>query len=223
MELWEEILKEPRKISSCIEHTNVRVESKRSDIKKLCVEVLKYNFYGIVILPYYVKLASELLKGRAKVVTLIGFPYGIQPTLAKVAEVKSVFKYVDEFDMIFNRTAFLNKDYLYVVNDIKDVVKAAFPKIVKVIIETPSLTNKEIRDASELVMRAGASFVKTAVGYSGAAKVEHVKIIKSVVRNKLQIKASGGIRNFKQALEMIKAGASRIGTSRGVEIMKTIR
>lgn len=223
MELWEEIAKVPKKIASFIEHTNVKVEAKKSDIRKLCEEVLKYKFYGAVVLPYYVKLARKLLKGKAKVISVIGFPYGVQPTIAKVAEVKDIFKYVDEFDMIINRSALLNKDYGYVVNDIKNVVRAASPKIVKVIIETPTLSDSEIKVASKLVMKAGAHFVKTAVGYSGAAKAEHVKIIKSVVKNELGIKASGGIRNFEQALEMIKAGASRIGTSHGVEIIKSIK
>ncbi|MDI6807055.1 MAG: deoxyribose-phosphate aldolase [Candidatus Aenigmarchaeota archaeon] len=222
MELWKEILKEPSKIANYIEYTSVNIESKENEIRKLCRDVLKYNFYGAAILPYYTKLVNKLLKGKAKVVTVIGFPYGIQPTPAKVAEVKSVFEYVDEFDMIFNRTAFLNKDYSYVVNDIKNVVKAAFPKIVKVIIETPSLNNQQIKNASKLVMKAGAHFVKTAVGYSGAAKAEHVKIIKNVVKDRLQIKASGGIKNFNQALEMIRAGASRIGTSNGIKIMNTL-
>ena len=222
MKLLETILNDPKSIASIIEHTNVSVNSREKDIVKLCKEVLKYKFYAAVTLPYYSKLVSKLLKGRAKVVTVIGFPYGVQTTDAKVTEVKSVLDYVDEFDMIMNRTAFSNKDYRYVVNDIKAVVKAAGKKIVKVIIETPELSYKEIKIASRLVAESGAHFVKTAVGYSGPAKVEHVKIMKSVVKDKVKIKASGGIKNFNQALEMIKAGADRIGTSRGVDIIKSI-
>jgi deoxyribose-phosphate aldolase len=222
MGLFEEILERPEKISNVIEHTNVKVESTKKDIKRLCSEVLKNKFYAGVVLPYHVKLAKKILRDKAKVVTVIGFPYGVQPTEAKVAEVNSTFEYVDEFDMIMNRSAFLNKDYNYVVNDIKEVVKAANPKIVKVIIETPTLNAKQIKVASKLVIKGGAHFVKTAVGYSGPAKVEDVKIIKSVVKDKIGIKASGGIRDFNQALEMIKAGATRIGSSHGVEIIKTI-
>jgi deoxyribose-phosphate aldolase len=222
MGLVEEILEKPEKISQLIEHTNVKVESTKKDIQKLCSEVLRYKLYAGVVLPYHVKLAKKILKDRAKVVTVVGFPYGIQPTEAKVAEVENTFKYVDEFDMVMNRNAFLNKDYRYVVKDIKAVVKAAYPKAVKVIIETPTLNAKQIKIASKLVMRGGAHFVKTAVGYTGPTKVEDVKIIKSVVKDKIKIKASGGIRDFNQALEMIKAGASRIGTSHGVDIIKTL-
>ncbi|MDT7858650.1 MAG: deoxyribose-phosphate aldolase [Candidatus Aenigmarchaeota archaeon] len=221
MEIVKEIIENPTKIANYIEHTNVKVESTKKDIENLCKEVLKYNFYGAVVLPYHVKLARKILKNKAKVITVIGFPYGIQSTRAKVAEVEDVFEYVDEFDMVFNRNAFLNKDYKLVVKDIKSVVNAAKPKVVKVIIETPSLTKEQIKIASKLVIRGNAHFVKTAVGYSGAAKVEDVKIIKRVVGDKIKIKASGGIKDFNQALEMIKAGADRIGSSHGVDIIKT--
>jgi deoxyribose-phosphate aldolase len=223
MEIVKEIIERPERIASYIEHTNVKVESTKKDIEKLCKEVLKYKFYGAVVLPYHVKLVKRILKDKAKVITVIGFPYGIQNTKAKIAEIENVFKYVDEFDMVMNRNAFFNKDYAYVVKDIKSVVDAAKPKIVKVIIETPSLTSKQIKIASRLVIEGNAHFVKTAVGYSGPARVEDVKIIRSVVKDKIKIKASGGIKDFKKALEMIKAGANRIGSSHGVDIIRTAR
>ncbi len=222
MELWREIIQSPKRIASCIEHTNVKVESTRKDVEKLCKEVLKYGFRAAVTLPYHAKLARKLLKDKASVVTVVGFPYGIQPTPAKVAEVEEVYEYVDEIDMVFNRTAFLNKDYSTVVKDIRAVVRAAKPKPVKVIIETPTLSRKQVEEATRLVVRARAAFVKTAVGYKGPARVEDVKVMKKVVGEKLGIKASGGIKSFEQAINMIKAGATRIGTSSGVEIMKSI-
>lgn len=208
------------KIEKYIDHTNVNPNSTKEDIIKLVEEAKQYNFFSVVVLPYYTKLAKELLKNtEIKVGTVIGFPYGCQSTKAKVQEVKDVFEYVDEIDMVMNRAAFKNKDYDFVIKDIKKVVKAAKGKSVKVIIETPELTEEEIRIASELVLRSKADFVKTAVGLKGATELKHVEIIKEVVGNKIKIKASGGIKDYNTAMEFIKRGVDRIGSSKSVEII----
>jgi deoxyribose-phosphate aldolase len=219
MELLESILRDPSKIAGCIEHTNVRIDSSRQDIKRLCEEALAHGFYGVAVLPYHARLAKQLLGDRGKVVTVIGFPYGIERSQAKLAELRGVYDWVDEFDVVMNRLAFLNGDYEFVLEDMKRVVKAARPKPVKIIIEAPTLSDEQIIDASKLVLRSGAEFVKTAIGYAGPTTPRHVELIKRAV-GELGIKASGGIRSFQQALEMVKAGATRIGTSSGVELME---
>jgi deoxyribose-phosphate aldolase len=221
--LFNEIKKNPLDVARIIDHTNVNPNCMKKDVEKLCKEALKYGFGCVVVLPYYVKLAKKLIKRKAKVCTVVGFPFGIQPTEAKIKEIEKNLKYVDEFDVVINRAAFKNKDYTYVLKDLRQVVKAAQEKIVKVIIETPELTKKEIEEASKTVLRSGASYVKTAVGFKGPTTPGHVRIIKKVVGNKIGIKASGGIRTFDQVIELVKSGATRIGSSKSVEIVKSLK
>ena len=210
-------------IAKYIDHTNVNPNSTPRDIEKLCREARKYNFYGVVVLPYYVKLARKLIRGtKIKLSTVIGFPFGVQCTEAKLKEIELTFRYVDEFDVVMNRPAFKARDYSYVLRELKKIVRTAKGKPVKVIIETPELTDREIKKAAKLVLESEAAFVKTAVGLKGPTKLKHVKLIASIVKGKIGIKASGGIRTYKQALAFIKAGATRIGSSHGVEIMKTM-
>ena len=209
-------------IEKYIDHTNVDPNSTSKDIEKLVDEAKQYNFFSVVVLPYYVKLAKRLVKETdIKIGTVIGFPYGCQSTKAKVKEIEEVIDYVDEIDMVMNRAAFKNGDYEFVLNDINEVVEASQGKSVKVIIETPELTIEEIKRASEIVLKSKADFVKTAVGLKGPTIFEHVKIIKNVVGNKKLVKASGGIRDYKTALRFIEMGASRIGSSKSVEIIKS--
>ncbi len=211
-----------KEIAKYIDHTNVSPNSKPKDIEKLCREAAKYDFYGVVVVPYYVRLARKLLRNTdVKLSTVIGFPFGVQCTEAKLKEMENVFRYVDEFDVVMNRPAFKARDYNHVLKELKRVVKAAENKPVKVIIETPELTNTEIKKATELVLRSGAAFVKTAVGLKGPAQLKHVSIMASVTKGRIGIKASGGIRNCEQAIEFIKAGATRIGSSHGVDIIRT--
>ncbi len=223
MEIYvNEIKKNPKLIARLIDHTNVNPNSTKHDIEKLVKEAKKYNFYSIVVLPYHVKFAKKLIKNtEIKLVTVIGFPFGVQTTDAKIQEIKDAYKYVDEFDIVMNRPAFKSKDYSYVLNDLKKVVESARGKITKVIIETPELTSNETYKASKIVLKAGANFVKTAVGLKGPAKPTHIKIMKKAVGNKIKIKASGGIRDFNSALKFLRAGASRIGASHSVDIIKS--
>ena len=213
--------KNPRLIAQYLDHTEVSPNSTASDIKKLCAEAKKYGFYLVMVLPYYAPLAKKLLRGTTiKVGVVMGFPFGAQCTEAKLAEMKKAFPFADEFDFVINRQAFKNDDYNFVLSELKTLARAKRGKIMKVIIESPELTDKEIYKASQLVLASGADFVKTAVGLRAGAKISDVKIMKKVVGDKIKIKASGGIKDFKTALAFLAAGASRLGTSHGVEIIK---
>ncbi|MCS7123418.1 MAG: deoxyribose-phosphate aldolase [Candidatus Aenigmarchaeota archaeon] len=208
-------------IEKFIEHTNVNPNCTKEDIIKLVEEAKQYNFYAVVVLPYYTKMVKELLANtNIKVCTVIGFPYGCQTTKAKLTEIKDVFDYIDELDVVMNRAAFKNKDYDFVSEELKKIVKRSKDKIVKVIVETPELSEEEIKKASEIVLNSKAHFIKTAVGLKGPTELKHVEIIKEVVGEKIRIKASGGIRDYNKAVEFIKRGASRIGSSASVEIIK---
>jgi deoxyribose-phosphate aldolase len=217
----QEIKKNPALIAKCIDHTEVSPNSTAKDVRKLCAEAKKYGFYLAMVLPYYAPLAKKLLRGtKIKVGVVMGFPFGAQCTEAKLAEMKKAFPFADEFDFVINRQALKNKDYGFILKELKTLAQAKRGKIMKVIIESPELTDKEIYKASQLVLASGADFVKTAVGLRGGAKISDVKIMKKVVGDKIRIKASGGIKDFKTALAFLAAGASRLGTSHGIEIVK---
>lgn len=217
-----DLLKEnPSFVASYIDHTEVSPNSTADDIKKLCAEARKYHFYSVMVLPYHAPLAKKLLEGtNIKIGVVMGFPFGVQCTEAKLAEMKKAYPFVDEFDFVINRPALKNKDYAFILKELKTLTRAKGGKIMKVIIESPELAEEEIKKATELVLASGADFVKTAVGLRGPAKIRDIEIMKKVVGNKIKIKASGGIKDFKTALEFIKAGASRIGTSHGIKIVR---
>lgn len=221
MSLEETLRDDPEQVASIIDHTNVDPTATESAIRTLCEEVLEYGFCSAVVVPYHAALASELLDGDANVVAVIGFPYGTQNSAAKRSEVEALREHVDEFDMVMNRTAFVNGDYASVVDDVRAVRDAVGETTLKCIIESPTLTPPEIRQAAELVEEGGADFVKTAVGYDGPTDVEEITAIRDGVGSDTRIKASGGISTFDEALEMVRAGASRIGASSGVEIYET--
>jgi deoxyribose-phosphate aldolase len=211
----------PRLIAQYIDHTEVSPNSTAGDVRKLCAEAKKYGFYLVMVLPYYAPLAKKLLRGtKIKIGVVMGFPFGAQCTEAKLAELKKSYPFVDEFDVVINRQALKNKDYGFVIKELKTLNKAKRGKIMKVIIESPELTDKEIYKATQLVLASGADFVKTAVGLRAGAKISDIRIMKKVVDDKIKIKASGGIRDFKTALAFLAAGALRLGTSHGVEIVK---
>ncbi|KPU63408.1 deoxyribose-phosphate aldolase [Thermococcus sp. EP1] len=215
-------------IAKYIDHTNLKSYATKEDIIKLCEEAKKYGFYAVCVNPYRVKLAKEHLKGTdIKVASVIGFPLGATPTEVKVFEAKKALENgADELDMVINIGALKDKDYEYVKKDIEDVTKVAHEKgaIVKVIIETCYLTEEEKEIACKLAVEAGADFVKTSTGFgTGGATIEDVKLMRKIVGEKVGVKAAGGIRTYKQAIEMIRAGANRIGTSSGVKIVEGAR
>lgn len=217
-----ELQQDPSKISPLIEHTNVNPASPKEDIRDLCKEVIDYDFHGAVVVPYHAEFAAELLGDQAEVIPVIGFPYGIQNPQAKQAEIEPVLEVADELDMVINRTAFANGDDDAVINDIRGITERVDDLPVKCIIEAGDLTDEEVHRAARLVERGGADFVKTAVGYGGPVSPEDVRIIDEAVSEDIGIKASAGYDDYTDVLEMVEAGASRIGTSVGDEIMDSI-
>lgn len=208
-----------------IEHTLLKQDAKLEDFIKLFNEAKAHKFLGVCINPAYVKLAKENLKDNdVKVVTVIGFPLGANRSDVKTFEAsKAVEDGADEIDMVINVTAIKNKDYDFVVNDIKAVKAACKDKPLKVILETDLLEKDEIKKACELCVEAKADLVKTSTGFvkgGVGAKIEDVKLMyETVSPYGLKVKASGGIRDKETAVKMIEAGAERLGTSSGVKIV----
>jgi len=213
----------PLNIAHLIDHTLLKPDATEEQIRKLCKEAIEYNFASVCINPAFVPLAYSILKdSKVKVCTVIGFPLGSTTTETKVFEAKqSIQNGADEIDMVINVGALKSKDYDYVYNDIKEVVKACQGKIVKVILETALLSDEEKIKACKLSVKAGADFVKTSTGFGpGGATEEDVKLMRYIVGKELGVKASGGIRDTVTALKMLKAGANRIGASASVAIVK---
>ncbi|RKZ31417.1 deoxyribose-phosphate aldolase [bacterium] len=211
-----------KEIAKFIDHTLLKPDATEDDIRKLCAEAIQYGFASVCVNPYWVALCAELLKDSStKVCTVIGFPLGTTTTETKVFEAKQAKKDgAEEFDMVINIGALKSGDYRAVYDDIKSVVESVSPNIVKVIIETALLTDEEKVEACAISREAGANFVKTSTGFSGGgATVADVQLMKSVVGSELEVKASGGVRDYETAMEMIKAGASRIGASAGIAII----
>ncbi len=214
-----------------IDQTNLKPQATEEEMRKFLEEAKKYDFCGVAIMPAWAPLASKILKGSdVKIVVAIGFPLGTIPTELKVEEVKWVLENSSncEIDMVMNIPLLKSGKYVAVRKDIEAVVKAAEGVPVKVIIEVPLLTKDEIVIASLISELAGAQYVKTSTGFKGfkgwrPTTAEDVRFIKSVVGDKMKVKAAGGIRTLSQALEIIEAGASRIGTSSGVQIVEDYR
>lgn len=211
-----------------IDHTLLKADATKEDIKKLCEEALEYDLFSVCVNSSYVSYASKLLKGSdVSVAAVIGFPLGAMSTESKVFEAEdAVKKGASEIDMVINVGMLRSGEYDYVREEIKKVTDAAIKKdaIVKVILETCLLTNDEIVTACRLAVDAGAQFVKTSTGFSiGGARIEDIILMRKTVGDKAKIKASGGIRTFETMKKMIDAGADRIGASASVSIMKEIK
>lgn len=212
------------KLNKMIDHTILKAEATEEKVKQLCSEAKEYNFASVCVNSCYAALVSSELKGTdVKTCCVVGFPLGAMSTKAKAYETKiAVEDGADEIDMVINVGYMKAKKFDMVLDDIK-AVRAAVPapKILKVIIETCLLTDEEKVKACELSVEAKADFVKTSTGFStGGATKEDVDLMKKAVNGKALVKASGGIRDKQTALEMVKAGADRIGASASVEIVK---
>ena len=208
-------------LNSYIDHTNLKNTATKEDIQKLCEEAIEFHFASVCVAPYYVELAKELLSGsNVQVCTVVGFPLGTSTTQVKSYEaIDAVENGADEIDMVINIAALKNKDYDYVKEEIEEVRDSIDGKVLKVIIETCLLTDEEIIKMTEICNETYVNFIKTSTGTLEGAKVEDVELINKYRNNILEIKASGGIRNYDIANEMIEVGATRIGTSHGVKIM----
>ena len=210
-------------IAKKIDHTMLKAEATKETIKRYCDEAKEFGFASVCVNTCHVPLVSEELKGTdVKVCCVVGFPLGAMSTASKAFEAKNaVLDGADEIDMVLNIGGMKDKDYIMVRDDIKAVVDACEGKTVKVILETCLLTKEEIVKACELAMEAGADFVKTSTGFStGGATPEDVALMKKTVGDRMKVKASGGIRTYEQAVELINAGADRIGAGNGVILLK---
>lgn len=211
------------KYNKYIDHTNLKQDATSADIEKLIEEAKTYDFMSVCINPYYVPFAAHLLQDSdVKVCSVIGFPLGATSTASKAFEAAEAIRQgADEVDMVINVGALKAGNDEAVYQDIKAVVDVSGKALVKVIIETCLLTDAEKVRACELALKAGADFVKTSTGFStGGATVHDVALMKQTVQDRCLVKASGGIHTKKEMLALIEAGASRIGASAGVNIMK---
>jgi deoxyribose-phosphate aldolase len=210
-------------IARYIDHTNLYAYATKSDIKKLCDEAIKYNFYSVCINPSYVSYAKELLKDtNVKITTVVGFPLGMMNSYDKAEETQSaIFDGADEIDMVINVGRLKDKDYKYLEDEIKLIRKASFNHILKVIIETCYLTDEEKEIITNIIINCGADFVKTSTGFgTKGATVEDIKLLNKIVNGRIKIKAAGGIHSLKDAQDMISNGATRLGVSKSVQIME---
>ena len=214
-----------KKIAGLIDHTLLRLGTTDDDHLKICKEAKKYGFRTVCVYPDFVDICvQELEHTSTEVCTVIDFPKGEGDIERNLADLKMVLDQgAMEIDMVMNINAFRSKEYEEVANGIYAVVESAEGRIVKVILETCLWNNDQIEIACEIVKDAKAQFVKTSTGFSKhGADISHVKIMRKIVGDIFGVKASGGIRSFNDLLSMIQAGANRIGTSSGINIIKGI-
>lgn len=213
-------------INKYIDHTALKPETTSKQIEKLCAEARDFDFFSVCVNSYYVKQAVSLLKNSSvQVCTVVGFPLGASTMETKRFEaMKAMAEGAKEIDMVINLSAIKSEDWQYALDDMSSLSQVVHQQngLLKVILETCLLTQEEKIKACELAIKAKVDFVKTSTGFStGGATIEDVKLMRSIVGN-LGVKASGGIKDIDTARLMIEAGATRLGTSSGVEILKGI-
>jgi deoxyribose-phosphate aldolase len=212
-------------VAGSIDHTLLRSDATQGDIEELCKEARDFGFHSVCINPSFVKRSKELLKdSEVNVTTVIGFPLGATLTDVKVYEaMNAVHLGADELDIVINIGALKSGDWKTVRKDLSDVIMATRGLIHKAIIETCYLNEDEKKKAVMTALDVGAEFIKTSTGFGPkGAEIEDVRLIKSLVGDRAGIKAAGGIRTLQQVVDFIEAGATRIGTSSGEEIMREI-
>lgn len=209
------------KLNKLIDHTNLKPDATKEDIKNLVDEAIANDFYSVCVNTSFVKFIKDYNKD-IKIAAVVGFPLGAMSTKAKAFEAKTAIEDgASEIDMVIEIGRLKEKDYDYVLNDIKACKEACGENVLKVIIETCLLTDEEKIKACELAVKAGADFVKTSTGFStGGAKASDISLMRETVGENIGVKASGGIHNKNEAMEMVEAGANRIGASKSIEICK---
>jgi deoxyribose-phosphate aldolase len=219
-------VRENARIADFIDHTLLKAEATRREVEQLCAEALEHRFAAVCVNPTWVPLCAERLRGSSvAVATVIGFPLGANQSEAKAFEARlAVEQGATELDMVAAIGHMKSGDWGYVADDIAAVVEAARGTLVKVIIESATLTPVEVIKASALAREAGAQYVKTSTGFhpAGGATAEAVALMRLVVGDALGVKASGGVRDCTAALKMIANGATRIGTSSGVAMAQCL-
>ena len=220
---------DPKNFANLIDSTNLKQNVSTNEIEKLCQEAITFQFRSVCIPPTYVKKAAELLKNtNVRICTVIGFPLGYHSTTSKLIEVEEVVDDVHELDFVLNVTFVKNGDYKALKQEFSAIMTVAQERLVKVILETALLTADEIYKCSLLAAHSGIHVIKTSTGFSTrGASLEDIEIIKNALNgyqqetgNVVGIKASGGVRSLADAFTFIKAGATRIGTSGGVDIVQ---
>ena len=212
-------------IAGSIEHTLLRPYASYADISPLCGEARQFGFHSVCVNPSFIRMAKELLRASdVKMTTVIGFPLGMTLTEVKVFEaMQARLLGADEIDIVINIGALKSGDWATVRKDISDVIMATKGIVHKTIIETCLLDDDEKKKVVEIALEAGSEFIKTSTGFGPrGAKVTDIRLIKDIVGDAAGIKAAGGIRTLRQVQSMLKAGATRIGTSAGVKILREL-
>ncbi|HXW68862.1 MAG TPA: deoxyribose-phosphate aldolase [Dissulfurispiraceae bacterium] len=213
----------PGELARYIDQTLLNPYAAEADIIKLCKQSIRYNFYSVCVHPYYVPLCKAILSGYdIKVTTVIGFPLGMSMKNSKVYEAMQAVLYgAQELDVVISIGAVKSGNLDFVGEEISEILSATRPVLLKAIIETCYLDEKEKRAVTERAVSSGAAFIKTSTGFgTKGATVKDVKLIKNIINDRAEVKAAGGIRTLHQVLRFIQAGATRIGTNAGVEIMQ---
>ncbi len=211
-------------IAAYIDHTVLKPTTTQADIVKLCTEALENNFAAVCVPPLFVKMAKQLVaNSTVKVATVIGFPFGYSAIEAKVAEtILAIIDGADELDVVINISAIKNNDWQFLANEINTLMPIIRKqqKVVKIIIESGILTDAEIIKCCDLYGAAGVDFLKTSTGYAEVgATLEAVALIRKHLTNSIKIKASGGIKSYTFAKQLIDAGADRLGCSSSLQIV----
>ncbi len=211
-----------KEILKTVDHTLLKQDATWEDIKQICDDAIEYQTASICIPPSYVKRAHEYMQDKMPICTVIGFPNGYSTKKTKVFETANAIENgAEEIDMVININELKNKNYDYVLDEINAIKDACQGKILKVIIETCLLTEEEKIKMCEIVSKSKADYIKTSTGFSTAgAKLEDIKLFAKHLDKSKKIKAAGGITSLEDAEEFIKEGASRLGTSRIVKIIK---
>ena len=209
-------------ILSKVDHTLLSQTATEQEIKELCDDAVRFGTASVCIAPSYVKFAKKYVGDKMKICTVIGFPNGYNTTECKVYETENALKNgADEIDTVINIGFLKDKRYGDILNELKEIKKVCGDKILKVIIETCLLTDEEKIKMCEIVSQSGADFIKTSTGFSTAgATKEDIVLFSKHIAPRVKIKAAGGISSIKDAEDFIKLGASRLGTSRIVKILK---
>lgn len=211
------------KLNQMIDHTILGANVSQKQIDQIIHEAETHTFQSLCINPIWVRYVKERIQNEAVLVcTVVGFPHGTHlPSVKRYETEQAILDGADEIDMVINVGALKDKRYDIIHEEIKAVVEAAEGRTVKVILETCYLTDEEIVKACEIAVAEKADFVKTSTGFGTAGATEHhVRLMRETVKDKAGVKASGGIRTYEDAMKMIEAGANRIGTSRGIQIIE---
>lgn len=213
------------KYAKLIDHTKLSADANPDSIVQLCSEAKKYNFFSVCINPSYIELAKKQLENSdVKICTVIGFPLGQNTVETKIFEtMNAIEKGADEIDMVINIAKLKERDVQYCINEINCIKKACNNKILKVIVETCLLSEEEKALACEIILNSHADFIKTSTGFSHAgATFEDIDLFNRIIKSRKLIKAAGGIKTGKDLIKMVELGANRIGTSKGVNLMKDL-